>query len=374
MNWSYMQPVRIHFGNGYLEKLGEVIDDVGGRRGLLVTSSSFVKRGIVDEVLKLVKGRIVCVYSEVQPNPDVLECECCIELIGRNDCDFIVALGGGSVIDCAKAASCMAKRSLPASSYLDDPSLLPGEHLPLVAIPTTAGTGSEITCVSVISDHRRGLKKPLASNAFYPAVALVDPELTYTLPPHMSAVCGMDVLCHAIEAYWSVHHQPICDTLACHALRLVFRYLASVVEEKDNLEARDKMAEASLIAGLAFTIPKTTSCHACSYPLTNLLGIAHGEACALTVDYFLEINAREDDGRLASLAAMLGFASISAMVDEIRALKERIGIMKDLRSFGIKEGDERFEALIEGSLNPSLGNNPVKITERMLRSMYSLLI
>lgn len=371
MNWNYTQPVDIRFGNGRIRELGAEIEKLGGSRGMLITSPSFEKRGMVEKVRADSGGRICAVYSSVSPNPDVTECEACIALIRENECDFVVALGGGSVLDCAKAAAVMCTASHPVRAYMQGEATLPEERLPLIAVPTTAGTGSEITSVSVLSDHALGVKKPLVCDAFYPTLALVDPELTHSVPRHITACTGMDVFCHAIEAYWSRFHQPICDALAVHALRLVLANLRTACDEPANALAREKMAEASVVAGLAFTIPKTNSAHACSYPLTNLLGIPHGEACALTINYFLRINAAADDGRLGALSAMLGYESALALADAVTALKRDIGVMPDLKSFALD--DERLEALVQGSRYPTLRNNPVEITEEMLREMYQSL-
>ncbi len=368
MNWNYMQPVTIRFGNGRIKGLAEEVKALGGNRGILITSPSFVKRGLAAKVQKESEGLICVIYGGVSPNPDIKECEACISMINDHECDFVVALGGGSVLDCAKAAAVMCQEERPVKAYMEDASLLPDTSLPLIAVPTTAGTGSEITCVSVLSDHEAGVKKPLSCDAFYPTLAIVDPELTYSVPPHTTACTGMDVLCHALEAYWSKHHFPIGDALAVHALKLVFDYLQLACEQPEHALAREKMAEASVIAGLAFTIPKTTSAHACSYPLTNLLGIAHGEACGLTIDHFLRINGAEDDGRLLELAKMLGFKDVEALADGIDSLKRTIGVRTDLKDLQLDE--EQKEALVQGSKHPNLLNNPVEITETMLRDLY----
>ena len=372
MNWNYMQPVTIRFGNGRIKGLAEEVKALGGNRGILITSPSFVKRGLAAKVQKESEGLICVIYGGVSPNPDIKECEACISMINDHEYDFVVALGGGSVLDCAKAAAVMCQEERPVKAYMEDASLLPDTSLPLIAVPTTAGTGSEITCVSVLSDHEAGVKKPLSCDAFYPTLAIVDPELTYSVPPHTTACTGMDVLCHALEAYWSKHHFPIGDALAVHALKLVFDYLQLACEQPEHALAREKMAEASVIAGLAFTIPKTTSAHACSYPLTNLLGIAHGEACGLTIDHFLRINGAEDDGRLLELAKMLGFKDVEAFADGITALKQSIGVRMDLKDLHLT--GEQSEALIQGSKHPNLLNNPVEITETMLRDLYHKLV
>lgn len=369
MFWNYTQPVTIRFGNGRISELGKEIIGLGGSKGILITSRSFEKRGFIQKIIDDSNNLIKVAYSQVSPNPDITECEDCVKLIRDNQCDFVVALGGGSVLDCAKAAAVFAKGTLPSATYMDDISKLPTTRLPFIAVPTTAGTGSEISSVTVLSDHVKGVKKPLAGPAFYPDLAIIDPELTLTLPRDITAATGMDVLCHAIEGYWSRNHLPICDALAVHAIRTTLNNLRTACDQPDNLEARERMAEASVIAGLAFTVPRTTSSHACSYPLTNDLGIPHGEACALTIDYFMRINARGDaDGRLQALAAMLGYASALELADAITQLKKDIGIMTDLKQFNLT--DDQIEMLVKGSQNPILKLNPVEITEEMLREMY----
>lgn len=371
MTWNYEQPVRISFGNGVTGKLAEEIQALGCQRGILVTSPSFVRRGVAENLVKACDGLLTTVFSHVSPNPEVTECDECAALIREKKCDVVVALGGGSVMDLAKAAATFCLTSNVATDFLCGSAKISAEHLPLIAMPTTAGTGSEITCVSVLSDHVHGLKAPLNSRGFYPAVALVDPTLTHSVPPHLTACTGLDVLCHAVEAYWSKYHQPICDALAVHALRNVLTYLPIAFAKPDDAEAREKMAEASVIAGLAFTVPKTTSAHACSYPLTRLLDIPHGEACALTIDYFMRLNDAMGCTRPQEMAALLGYDSAEALADRITALKRELGLRMDLKDFHLT--DEQVEQLVQGSKHPNLLNNPVEITETMLRELYGQL-
>ena len=369
MNWNYIQPVRIRFGNGMIRVLSEEIAALNGQNGLLITSPSFVKRGLADELRESSGGTLKYIYSDVSPNPDVTECNACAELLKEKSCDFVVALGGGSVMDCAKAAATVCLTDCPVECLIGQGKQISQKHLPIIAVPTTAGTGSEVTCVSVLSDHSKGLKYPISSNSFYPSVAIVDPELTYSLPAYMTACTGFDALCHSIEAYWSIHHQPICDALAVHAARLVLSHLLNAYRNPEDVTAREKMAEASVIAGLSFAVPKTTSAHACSYPLTNLLGIPHGEACALTITRFLRFNAANGSDRPQSLARELGYADVNALADAVEELRAETGLIGDLKSY--KLNDEQFEALVQGSKHPNLCNNPVAVTEKDLRSIYS---
>lgn len=369
MAWNYKQPVVIRFGNGMIKQLPDAVKELGGKVGLLITSASFVKRGVADAICKASDGLLTGVYGKVSANPTVEECNECTQVLRDKKCDFVVAMGGGSVMDCAKAAATMCLTDEPVENYLATGKPLPQEHLPIIAVPTTAGTGSEITCVAVLSDHKRGVKAPMNSDGFYPSIAIVDPELTYSVPPYLTACTGFDVLCHAVEAYWSKHNQPICSTLAVHAAKLVMSNLLKAYKEPNNVEARGNMAEASVVAGLAFTLPKTTSSHACSYPLTNQLGIAHGEACALTISYFLRFNASHGCERVQTLAKELGYADAEEFAQAIDTLKRQTGMRMDMKDF--KLDDERFEALVQASKHPNLLNNPVEVSEADLREMYA---
>ena len=369
MDWHYTQPVTIHFGSGKIACLGDEIRKTGKKRGLLVTSPFFGANGLADKLMAESGGMLCATYRQVAPNPDIRECDTCIRLIHENACDFVVALGGGSVMDCAKSAAAFSTAGHPCIAYLDKTIAPPTQSLPLIAIPTTAGTGSEVTRVAVLSDHSQGRKVPLSSPAFYPVCAIVDPDLTRTAPAHLTACAGMDVLCHAIEAYWSIRHQPVCDALAIHAARLVLQYLEAAWENPNDPLAREKMAEASVTAGLAFAQPGTTGAHACSYPLTSLLGIPHGEACGLTIDHFMRINAKADtDGRLALLAQATGFSDIANMADAIAELKYRTGLKTDLASYNLS--DDQLEKIVAASQSPILKNNPVPISGDMLRTLY----
>lgn len=373
MNWNYVESVRVKFGNGRLKELNETIQEIHGTNGLLVTSRSFYKKGLAEQLMKESEGKLTALYYEVSPNPEVSECQTCVDLIRQEGCDFVVALGGGSVMDCAKAAACAVTADQPITAYVIEKAALPDETLPVIAIPTTAGTASEVTGVSVLSIHEQAIKAPLHGSALYPEAAIIDPELTYTVPAHTTACTGMDVFCHAMEAYWNKNHQPICDVFAIHALQLVFKHLRTACKEPRSAEAREGMAEASLSAGMAFATTGTNSSHACSYPLTSLLGIAHGEACALTIDLFLHLNAAHDaDGRLKDLAIALGFSCTDELEAAIHSLKEDIGLMTNLKQFSIDE--ELLQKIVKDSMRASLAKNPVPVTEETVTKLYRSLL
>ena len=369
MKWDYMQPVSIRFGAGRVSEIKELAALSGAKRGLLVADPFFFTNGLAEKIIADSEGALTASYSNISPNPDVTEVDACAEVIRKNDIGFVVALGGGSSMDCAKAAASIALTTDSICRYHGTGETMPLAHLPLIAVPTTAGTGSEVTCVAVLTDHALGKKSPIVSDGFFPDYAIIDPELTYTMPPKVTAGTGIDVLAHAVEGFWSKGHQPICDACALHAAGLVFEYIERSYRDPLDREAREKMCEASLIAGLAFTLPKTTSSHACSFPLTNLLHIPHGEACGLTLDYFARINAKgPEGGRIDEFARKLGFSDTDDMADAIHALKERLHLRNDLKDLHLSE--EQIADLVRISRHPNLYNNPVDITDEMLDEMY----
>ncbi len=207
--------------------------------------------------------------------------------------------------------------------------------------------------------------------AMYPKIAVIDPELTLSVPKQITASTGLDVLSHAIESYWSTLNQPVCTACSIYSARLVFEWLEKAYNEPDNLEAREKMAEASIVAGVAFSHPRTTGSHACSFPLTNIYGLPHGEACAFTLDYFIKFNAdnADKDGRITALAKDLGFDSPYAMAEEISAMKERMGMKSRLSQIGCKT-EEQISELTEKSMSMLMERNPVVLTKENIYEMY----
>ena len=246
MDWEYNQPVDIQFGNGSIKDIDKAIQKIKGHKGILVTSPFFVKNNVSDKIISFSENKIQKIYSDISPNPDIHQIAECIELVEEYNADFVVALGGGSVIDAAKVVSLLSYKDGEISEYYSGDLKLLSDSIPLIAIPATSGTGSEVTQVAVISDYENNVKKPLLSSLFYPKIALIDPELTYTLSPYMTAQTGIDALSHAIEAYWSKNHNPISDALAVHAIKNILKYLEVAYRDSVNVIAREKMSEAAL--------------------------------------------------------------------------------------------------------------------------------
>ncbi|WP_294905479.1 iron-containing alcohol dehydrogenase family protein [uncultured Eubacterium sp.] len=375
MQWEFNLPVKLVFGSGKRSDLAKYIDEIGGSRGVLVCGNSFCKNGVADEFLSLGGGKIVEIFSDIRPNPTTDNVNDCVRLMREVDADFAVALGGGSPMDCCKAACAIVRGDDKIEPYhsLGKP-ISAKEAIPMIAVTTTSGTASEVTNISVLTDINKNLKQPMNDPAMYPKIAVIDPELTLTVPPQVTASTGLDVLSHAIESYWSTLNQPICSACSIYAARLVFEWLEKAYTEPENLTAREKMAEASIVAGVAFSHPRTTGSHACSFPLTNIYGIPHGEACAFTLDYFVKFNAKhaDSDGRLDALAKDCGFDSAYEMADEISAMKKRMGMRSRLSEIGCTS-DEQIAELTKKSMSMLMKRNPIELSESDIGEMYNKL-
>ena len=284
-----------------------------------------------------------------------------------------MALGGGSTMDCAKAAAaiCGTQDSIRAY-HTGGKALDPQKGIDLIAIPTTAGTGSEVTWVAVLSDEEKNIKAPLGNLMLLPKIALIDYTLTMDIPSAVTASTGVDVLAHALEGFWSKDHQPICDMTAMEAARLVFEYLPRAFENGHDAQAREMMSLASLLAGIGFGHPKTTGPHACSFPLTNRYHVPHGEACAFTLDSFCRINAHGENGRIDKIARYCGFEDAMALADGIAALKKKIRMRTTLRGLNIPECD--IAELARLSMHPNMLNNPVPMRVEDVEAMYKELL
>lgn len=370
MNWNFSLPVKIYFGTDKINELPEIIKELGYKKGVLVCSNTLKKNGVADKIIENCNGVIVDVFSDIRPNPTTDNVNACVRVLRENNADFAVALGGGSPMDCCKAACAIAKGNDIIESYhTGGKPINADEVIPMLAVATTSGTGSEITNISVLTDLSKNVKSTMNDPLMYPKAAIVDPRLTLSVPPKVTASTGLDVLSHALESVWSVLHQPICEACSVHATKLVFKWLYKAYSEPENLDAREKMAEASIIAGVAFSNPRTAGSHACSFPLTNLYGVPHGEACAMTLDYFTRFNAEAENGRLNNFARDCGFNDAYEMADAITELKKQMGMAMTLTEIGVKTEDE-IETLTKMSMTPLMERNIIPLSYDDIKAMY----
>ncbi|MDD3947544.1 MAG: iron-containing alcohol dehydrogenase [Clostridia bacterium] len=364
-SFAYSLPVKIVFGVGVAEQLKDIATSCGFKRGVLIADKLFAENGMADKIMKDCPS-LVALYSDITPNPMLSEVTAAAELLRQTEADYAVALGGGSSMDLAKFACSLVFADSTATDYFYKRKVFGAKHLPLVVLPTTAGTGSEVTSVSVCNDDQTGIKSPLPCDNFYPYLAVVDPLLTLSVPPFVTATTGIDAMSHALEAFWSVNHQPVCDMYAEKSLELIFSHLEKAYLCGEDIEARSAMSLGALYAGLAFALPKTAAVHACSYPLSIRYHLNHGEACAFTLDMFLRENASVD-GRLHTLAQKLGFRGVGAMADKIKDFKEKFGFKTTLKALGCED----VAALAaECQSHPLFQNNPKKFTAKSLAEVF----
>jgi alcohol dehydrogenase len=371
MNLTYSQPVNIIFGSNKLNDLYKILKENELHNGMLVCDPYFIKSGLANKIMHYSKGLLTDVFFDITSNPTVNSVDTCAEIIRSKNIKFLAALGGGSSLDCAKAAASVCTTPHSIVQYHSSSRKLSNEHIPLIAIPTTSGTGSEVSRKAVLTDPLRGIKAPISCDNFYPTIAIIDPVLTITLPQKITASTGFDALAHALEAYSSRFHKPTSDEYSINAAKLIFENLIKAFENGSVIEYREKMSEASVLAGLAADIAGTTASHACSYPLTYLYNIRHGEACAFTLDAFIRINAEIEEGRLHFLAKQIGFTDAYHMADKITEMKKQLRMKTTLEDAGIDASEIENLAIL--SMQPDMINNPIPITIDKLIKMYNSL-
>jgi alcohol dehydrogenase len=365
--WTFHLPTKIHFGRGYIASLSS-FPEISGRRVAVVTDPVIAQLPAVQCLVEQLSP--MTVFEDVRPNPTVENVDTLTRLLRETQAEVIVAVGGGSALDCAKAASALAKTGdVSIRAYHSEGKSFAGERIPLAAIPTTAGTGSEVTPISVLDDEEKNFKGPMTSPLFYPVCAVVDPDLTLSVPLAVTAATALDALSHSIEGYWSKNHQPICDALAKEAAKTIFENLGGVYDNLADPVARERLSYAALLAGVAFQMPKNAIMHACSYPLSNRFRMAHGAACAFTMEASIRLNTPYMNGRMEEFAIACGFMTIDAMIEAITLLKRRGGLPCTLAEAGI--ATDRVELLIRESFHPVVKNNPKTVTEDDLRKIYA---
>lgn len=357
-SWRYFNPVRIVCAPGASARLGE---HVHHERILLVTSAGFRRRGLVDRIARALGPRLVGVVDDVNPNPDVDDIDRQAASVRASAPDLVVGLGGGSSIDTAKALARLLTQppgSTLASHFRDGTELAPVRALSLAAIPTTAGTGAEVTPFGTVWDFTRARKYSVAGDDIYPSVAVLDPELTLGLPLDVTLASGLDAVSHALESTWNRNATPVTLGLATKSLQLSIPALPRLKQAPEDIQARRAMMEASLLAGLAISQTRTALAHSISYPLTARFNLAHGIACSFTLPALLRFNASADDGRLQDLARALGFAGLEVFAAQLQMLLRELGVAESLRACVPDAADAM--ALVGEMLTPGRADNNLR--------------
>ncbi len=372
-NWSY--PTAIRFGAGRIAELGEACAAAGMKRPLLVTDRGLAKLPVVAKVLDLMKagGLGGVVFADVDPNPSDINLDAGVAAFRQGGHDGVIAMGGGSGLDLGKAVAFMVGQTRPVWDFEDVGDWWTRASTdgiaPIVAVPTTAGTGSEVGRASVITNAATHVKKIIFHPRFLPAVTICDPELTVGMPPAITAGTGMDAFAHCLEAYSSPFFHPMSQGIALEGMRLVREYLPRAFADGTDIEARGQMMAAASMGAVAFQ-KGLGAVHALSHPVGALFGTHHGTTNAVVIPAVLQLNQPAIEERIVRAAAYLGIAGgfdgFAAFVADLNA---GLGIPPSLTAMGVDPA--RIDELVPMALaDPTAGGNPVKLTAENVRALF----
>lgn len=378
---SFRVPSTIHFGINAVNEAGAEARHLGARKALLITDKVLASTGTVDPVIDSLKkaGVETVTYDGVNSEPTTAHVLEGLNVLREGGCDILVACGGGSPIDVAKAVRVLATNQGSVEDYMGFNKIAkPG--LPLIAIPTTAGTGSEATMVTIITDTGRDVKMLIGSPYLLPTVALVDPVLTLKMPRGLTAATGLDALTHAIEAYVSIKAQPMTDIIALSAISKISRYLPQAWSNPENLEARSETMLGALQAGIAFSNSSVALVHGMSRPIGANFHVAHGVSNAALLGVVMEFSLVGSPERYADVAAAMGLKvqgltsmdAARAGAEEVKAMIRMLQI-PTLTKLGVTR--EKLDNVVSKMADDAIesgspGNNPRKATKDEIVELY----
>lgn len=376
-DFSFKIPQEIVFGIKSLGKLPELIQKIGAKKAMIVSDHGLEGLGVVGKVADIVKtaGIEVCEFLEVLPNPTTQMAQDAAKAYKGSGAACMIALGGGSPMDVAKTAAVLARYGGSVMDYSAAHSI-PGPMEPVIAIPTTAGTGSEVTPFAVITDEEKNFKSTLFSYEILPQYVVLDPEMIMSVPASVAAACGMDALIHAWESYTSLGASHFTDSMAEKAMELIGGNIRRFVANRKDEEAACAMMAGSTFAGLAFAWSRLGNVHAMSHPVSGFFHVAHGVANAILLPVVVEYNALADNGRYEKIynyikgnkAPVTGFTP-QMLADEVRELNSSLGIPKSLSEVGVTE--DKIPQMAEDAMKS--GNilvNPRQTTLKDIIALY----
>ena len=378
--FSFTGAGKIVFGSGAFEQLLEYVDEFKGSKPLVVLDKNLSLAGFKERVSGLFEsgGMDYILFDRVEGEPALDLADEGAKIALKEKCDLVVGIGGGSAMDVAKAVAVIAANKGRAKDYLGL-NKVPGPGLPKIMIPTTAGTGSEVTFTSVFI--RKALKKKEGMNSpwLYPELALLDPVLTLSVPSNVTAATGIDALCHAIESYTSINSSPLSELVSLEAIRLISSDLRTCVHDGGNLKARENLLLGSLYAGLGLANAGVTAVHSLSYPLGGKYGISHGVANTVLLPYVMRYNLPGAMEKFAVVAEAMGEViddlsireAADMAVDAVEALIVDCDMDIPLEALGIKKEDFPDLAKAAMAVARPLENNPRKVTVEDAVDIYN---
>jgi 1,3-propanediol dehydrogenase/alcohol dehydrogenase len=369
--FTLRSPQEIVFGWGAIEEVAELARRYGLSRPLVVVGGgSLRRRGVLERLLGQLEEVVgdVALLERIEHDPSVETIDGGREVFAAGDCDSVIAVGGGSVMDAGKAIAGLWQEDAPTAEFVGGRAITT-RACPVICATTTAGTGSEVTHVSVLTDHARRLKASIRTDSMMPVAAVVDPELTLGSPAELTAFSGLDAFTQAVESYVSVGANDFSDVLALEAAVRTGRWVRTACREADNREARENMSLGSMMAGLSLASARLGLVHGIAHPLGALYGLAHGKACAVLLPHVMEFNAPACEAKFAKLARALGVTDEPSdtlatlhLVVWVRELCAALGCWVPFKDFGLKRED--YPAIVEATMaSGSSKANPRKVTE-----------
>jgi alcohol dehydrogenase len=376
MTFSYHLPTKIVFGFGALENLGAEVTALKAKRVMIVTDNVMVKTGILDKVTSRLNGTSFDVFDEVEPEPRIEVAESVAVSVRKGGFDGVLGVGGGSVMDMAKVAAAFATNDGPAVSFVGN-DLFARRPLPSVMVPTTAGTGAELTVTSMVTleGHKRWINSPF----LFPAVAIVDPDLTMSMPRGVTAGTGLDALCHNTEAYFSNGSNAITDSVALQGIALIVANLERAFDDGADRRAREAMSLGALLGGIALQARMVYG-HSIGYTLATRFKLAHGVSCGIPLPYVIANYAIACGPKMSKLAEAYGISPLSddpvamgmATAERSRQIVSHMGLPTNMRDLGVTE--EEIPALSKECLELyPRPNSPLVFDDRSMAHFYRMI-
>lgn len=380
---SFSLPAYNYYGRGSLSNLPEALKKYGAAKVFIVSDQNIASAGLVKRVSKLIEenGLETEKYLDVKPEPTIEDVERCLEKYKQSSCNLIIGIGGGSPLDTAKGVSILAANDGSILDYIGV-DLAPKRNVPLFLVPTTAGTGSEVTGIAIFSDETDQMKKGIVSNSLLADVAIVDSDLTISMPPAVTAATGMDALTHAVESYTASRATVQTDLYALKAIKLIGRSLRKAVASGIDIAAREDMSIGSVFAGISLANAGVGAVHACAYPIGGRFGTGHGVTNALLLPHLMKCNLSADLKKFADIACALGedIGGLSLQQQAERScqavfrLSEEIGIPGNLRDFGVTKEDIPGLAGAAVQVTRLMENNAKLLTQKDIETcLYNAL-
>lgn len=376
-NFNFKIPQDVIFGKGCLNRLPEVLKSADCDKVYLISDPGLKSVGMVERIEKIItdSGVVCSDFLDVQPNPTIDIVNAALEGYKASGAKYVVALGGGSPMDVAKAVGLLATYGGKITDYVGFQKV-PGPTIPLIAIPTTAGTGSEVTASSIITDASTNYKMAIISYNLIPSYALLDPEMIMSLPAGVAASCGVDAFIHALEAYVSKESNPFTDAMAEKAMELIGGSIRRFVASRDNEEAACNMMLGSTLAGIAFAWAKLGNVHAMSHPVSGFFHVAHGVANSILLPNIVEFNALTDNGRYRKIYDYITNGKKAddsftpkMLADALRELNKDLGIPATLSEVGVTE-DKIPEMTADAMKSGNILVNPRQTTSKDVEMLY----